>query len=71
MSGVVDKNGQQWERCDECGDWVPIEELCWLPATFQTVMATGAGPTLWAEDGGLVLTGPIWVDICTKCAADD
>lgn len=22
MSGVVDENGQQWERCHTCSEWV-------------------------------------------------
>lgn len=27
MSGVVDDNGVQWERCNECSKWVRYEEL--------------------------------------------
>ncbi len=27
MSGVVDKNGQQWERCNRCGRWVQFQLL--------------------------------------------
>jgi len=34
MGGVVDKNGQQWERCNECGDYVLIEEL-WFKTTLE------------------------------------
>ena len=31
MSGVIDKNGQQWEPCNECGDYVRIENLYYSP----------------------------------------
>lgn len=27
MSGVIDDDGQQWERCNGCGEYVPIESL--------------------------------------------
>jgi hypothetical protein len=27
MSGVIDENGQQWERCNECAKFVKIETL--------------------------------------------
>jgi hypothetical protein len=27
MSGVVDKNGVQWERCNGCAGWVNINQL--------------------------------------------
>lgn len=27
MSGVIDENGQQWERCNRCSDWVRFQEL--------------------------------------------
>jgi ribosomal protein L34E len=29
MCGVVDEQGQQWERCNECGKWVRIQNLCY------------------------------------------
>ena len=57
-------------NCNECGDYVLAEDLCWLPATFQTVMLTGGGPTMWGGNGSIVLTGPIWVDVCSRCAKD-
>lgn len=31
MSGVVDKNGQQWEHCNNCGEWVKILDLFYGP----------------------------------------
>ena len=27
MSGVIDKNGQQWEHCNHCGVFTEIERL--------------------------------------------
>lgn len=27
MSGVIDEDGVQWERCNECGKWVRLERL--------------------------------------------
>jgi hypothetical protein len=27
MSGVIDKTGQQWEHCCQCGDFTKLEEL--------------------------------------------
>jgi hypothetical protein len=27
MTGVIDENGQQWEVCNECGEYVRIETL--------------------------------------------
>jgi hypothetical protein len=27
MSGVIDRDGQQWEHCNECGKFVRIEYL--------------------------------------------
>ena len=31
MSGVIDKNGQQWECCSECGEYVRFETLYYSP----------------------------------------
>ena len=34
MSGVIDKDGQQWERCNCCGKFVKIETLRYeVPST--------------------------------------
>lgn len=30
MSGVIDLNGQQWERCNGCNDWIRIQRLGYL-----------------------------------------
>ncbi len=30
MSGVIDSNGQQWEHCSGCGEWVKIQALGYL-----------------------------------------
>jgi len=27
MSGVIDEKGQQWEHCNNCGDFVKIQNL--------------------------------------------
>lgn len=27
MSGVVDKDGQQWEHCSGCNNWIKIQDL--------------------------------------------
>ena len=27
MSGVIDENGVQWERCNECNGWVRLDSL--------------------------------------------
>ena len=53
MSGVVDKNGQQWERCDECGEWTPIEELCCdyrLPGDQTGIVWVDICPKCAADD---------------------
>ena len=31
MSGVVMENGQQWERCNICGEYVKFEKLKYIP----------------------------------------
>ncbi len=31
MSGVIDNNGQQWERCNQCGATVKIQLLHFGP----------------------------------------
>lgn len=31
MAGVIDENGQQWEHCNECGEFVRIEDLGFQP----------------------------------------
>lgn len=31
MSGVIDDDGQQWERCNECGEFTKLEELGFQP----------------------------------------
>jgi len=30
MSGVIDDNGQQWEHCNGCEEWVKLEDLGYL-----------------------------------------
>jgi hypothetical protein len=32
MSGVVDKTGQQWEHCCQCGEFVEIQKLLYGPS---------------------------------------
>lgn len=27
MSGVIDDDGQQWEHCNHCGEFIEIEKL--------------------------------------------
>lgn len=27
MAGVIDNSGQQWEHCNNCGDWTKIQSL--------------------------------------------
>ena len=27
MAGIIDENGQQWEHCNVCGDFVKIRDL--------------------------------------------
>lgn len=29
MSGVIMEDGTQWERCNQCGAWVRIQDLCY------------------------------------------
>lgn len=33
MAGVVDLDGQQWERCNECSKWVKYEDLKYAEPT--------------------------------------
>jgi len=35
MAGVIDKNGQQWERCNKCGKWVKFEKLKYGEKTIE------------------------------------
>jgi hypothetical protein len=35
MSGVIDKNGQQWERCNRCAGFVEIESLLYEDASEE------------------------------------
>lgn len=35
MSGVIDKNGVQWERTSCCGAYVPIGDLEYEPPSAQ------------------------------------
>jgi hypothetical protein len=31
VSGVLDKNGVQWEHCSVCGGWVDLDKLHYAP----------------------------------------
>lgn len=33
MSGVIDGNGQQWEHCNGCGEFIKIQHLGYLKPT--------------------------------------
>jgi hypothetical protein len=33
MSGVIDKSGRQWEKCNKCGKFVLIERLYYILPT--------------------------------------
>lgn len=33
MSGVIDKDGTQWEHCDGCYDWTKFKDLGYLKPT--------------------------------------
>lgn len=35
MSGVVDKNGVQWEHCCDCNKFVPMKKLSYLKPTYE------------------------------------
>lgn len=35
MSGVIDKNGVQWEKCNRCLQWVDIDDLCYREASDE------------------------------------
>ena len=35
MSGVIDKSGQQWEHCNECGKFVRIQWLRYEKPSIQ------------------------------------
>lgn len=35
MSGVIDKDGVQWEHCNECGKFVKIQELGYQPHSLK------------------------------------
>jgi hypothetical protein len=35
MSGVIDKNGQQWEHCNACGAWVKFQDLAYEPPSEE------------------------------------
>lgn len=46
MSGVVDRNGVQWERCTICADWVRIDDLGFLPKNVMLKLPHGADACL-------------------------
>jgi hypothetical protein len=35
MSGVLDSNGVQWEHCNACTQWVPIQRLLYEPPSAE------------------------------------
>ena len=35
MSGVIDENGTQWEKCNRCLQFVDINELCYEQPSEQ------------------------------------
>lgn len=35
MSGVIDKDGTQWEHCNGCGKMVRLEDLGYAPPTAK------------------------------------
>lgn len=35
MSGVIDKDGVQWEHCNCCGEWTKIDNLGYEPPSLQ------------------------------------
>ena len=49
MSGVVDENGQQWERCDVCRRWIRIEDLVYEGPTEAHPHGRDACTTCYEE----------------------
>jgi hypothetical protein len=67
MSGVIDADGTQWERCNGCGEFVRIDQLqyekpsaahefgrdlCWPCRYVQTWMNEDVARQLGRTDGG-------------------
>lgn len=63
MSGVIDENGQQWERCNGCSRFVRIEELryCRLPEGHPSIRTL--------HDLGYHRDTKL--DLCAECAPDE
>ena len=61
MSGVIDKNGQQWEHCNCCGKWVEFENLEYDIPNPEAQKKYASPECPWISDGQKL-------DLCESCA---
>ena len=53
MSGVIDDNGQQWEHCNDCGDFVEIELLAYEAPTEEYLYGRDLCPKCWTATSSM------------------
>src|SRR5438309_6822465 len=50
MSGVIDKDGQQWEHCNGCDEFVKIEDLLYAKIRPELIPARQARIDAWVAE---------------------
>lgn len=77
MSGVIDENDQQWERCNVCCEYVKFEELGYIKPCHHEPIGADVCVTCAAKkiesdqvDFDDVVPGKQgWVETVVECAA--
>lgn len=59
MTGVIDNEGIQWERCNQCGGWENINELSFGPIN----------PALPRPEWAVGNKVNMDIDLCRQCVA--
>jgi hypothetical protein len=70
MSGVIDENGQQWEKCKNtrrngkfCGEFVKIETLFYAEPTKEFPYGRDLCPRCAKEEGITTLGKTVTIDL--------